>query len=407
MKPASKFVQLVTTLCLSLFGTALLHAQEKTDTQSSKPLDTSFRPIDAAAVPAEELSSVLQSLADNMRKNVRSAGSAVLKYEFYEEFHFPLGWLEPGQVPTPQNQGDGHWQIYGGEVTLEVADAGKKQHIHYVPTRPWKKRHEKTGEERNAGRLGESHHWIITPDEFLNFDEKSKLGKLSEFPLDKQTESRIVERTHGRGWKYLGRVISFGSLFGGQRGDMWWDLCERDSSSTKGDTESAKVSRRVISITKETDADGHTRFIETKTYSEATLAPKWRADRVPSSTTTTYDSRFGFNPTRYVRNWGSKRSDGKIDRFKTEHQLTYAREGKSFIPAKVVAVEHETKPPEKPRRRRMRILTLVEASLSTKIAPERFTVHSLGLVKGDRMHDKLRQMLFIADGNGGLVEASR
>lgn len=400
MKPAKKSAKLLTVLCLTCSTTSLCSQEAR---QSDQPLPTKFEAVHSEDIPPAQLSTVLKSLADETRKNVQAAGSVVLKYKFYEEFHFPFGWLPPGQAPTPENQGESHWQIMGGDVTLEVVELGLKQHVHYVPTRNWKMRNEKTGEERDMGRRGESHRWIITPDEFLNFDETAKLGKLSQFPLDKQTESRIVERTHGRGWQFNGRVISFGSLFGGQLGDTWWDLCERYSDSTKGDTESAKVSRRVISIVKDTDSEGNTRFTETKTYSEETLLSKWRADRVPSSTTTTYDSRFGFNPTRYVRKRGSKRSDGNIDRVKIEHQLTYVRKGKSFIPARIVVIEHETKPPERPRRRRMRILTLVEASLNAEIDPKRFTVNSLGLVKGERLHDKLNKKLFIADGKGNLV----
>lgn len=329
----------------------------------------------------KETQKVFAFLAKQLSNNLDSIQTWQGTYRFFDKVHF--------EIPT-RNEGTGYWEITQGQLPFWLDQKQDKLRVNYelsvklddlqlIP-----QEHVKANSWLNS-------QWIVRGEESFALTE-NRFGRRKEFP--KNISGRILYRLLKYDLHSNGRFFDPRSLFGSGSdfSDSFAKSCDLYATALSGEKgeEQKQKALNLVSIIEKTNASGDKYFIVTKKFKPM------RPDATPNIYKVTYDSRYGFNATKYEHYSGPKLKYKRIFRYKKVNGI--------YLPEKVSIEFFQNKEGQEEELTRSRTVTLIESKLNLPIELNLFEVKSLKLQYGERMWDSIKNQAFIQD-RQGLVPA--
>ncbi|QDU06890.1 hypothetical protein [Gimesia aquarii] len=325
----------------------------------------------------KEIQKAFAFLAKQLSSNLDSIQTWQGTYRFFDKVHF--------KIPK-RNEGSGYWEITQGQLPFWLDQKQDKLRVNYeLSVKPDNlqlipQEHVKANSWLNS-------QWIVRREESFALSE-NHFGRRKEF--HQNISGRILYRLLKYDLHSNGRFFDPRGLFGSGSdfSDSFANNCDMYAtalSGKKGDEQKQKA-LMMVSIIEKTNTSGDKFFIVTKKFKP--MSPK----ATPNIYKVTYDSRYGFNTTKYEQYSGLKLRHKRIFRYKKVDGI--------YLPEKVSIEHFQNKEGQEEELIRSRTVTLIESKLNLPIELNLFEVKSLDLQYGERMWDSIKNQAFIQDRQG-------
>lgn len=329
----------------------------------------------------DETQEVLTFLAKQLSANLDAIQTWQGTYHFFAKVHF--------EIPT-RNKGTGYWETTQGQLPFWLDQKQDNLRVNY-----------ELSEKSDVLQLVPQEHvkanswlnsqWIVRGEESFALTE-SRIGRRKGFP--KNISGRILYRLLKYDLHSNGRFFDPRGLFGSGSdfSDSFANNCDMYAtalSGEKGEKQKQKA-LNLVSIIEKINTSGDKYFIVTKKFKP--MRPK----ATPNIYKVTYDSRYGFNATKYEQYSGLKLRHKRIFRYKKVDGI--------YLPEKVSIEHFQNKDDQEEKLIKSRTFTLIKSKLNLPIDPNLFEIKSLDLQYGERMWDSIKNQAFIQD-RQGLVPA--
>jgi hypothetical protein len=315
------------------------------------------------------------------------------KCDFVDRFCFPGNM--PGTAVRDQGNTAGFCETTAGSLEFQWDLSSDRLHVFYHPARPLEHSDILSGKSSKQDYAGDTYHWIITPEHWIEFGTNVELGQIKEFPNVPSVPSqggRIVKRKVRKEADRSGRIFEPIDLF--SNGTMpFWQHCQfyADALTGKRSADEKQHVEKNAHLLKRSGSP--TCFVLTIDYPGPGIDAKHmgRAETV-------FDSSVGFQPTSWIRFVG--------DHVVEKRAISYKNIAGTFIPASFLYEIYDTDHPETKVPKLSRALTFKSSTLNDPIPASRFGIEQFDLKYGERMMDEIENRLYVQD-KTGLVPADQ